>query len=193
MNKRSLLFTAFALIIMSGLTHAAAWKIDKSHSEVGFKVKHMVIATVTGKFTNFSGEVTFDPDNLAESKIKGVVQVASINTDNEKRDGHLKSADFFDAENYPEITFESTEIKKKGDGYVAIGKLTLRDVTKEITVPFTVAGPVEAMGSRRVGFEGSTTINRQDFGVTWNKTIDNGGLVVSDDVVLILRAELIQD
>ena len=105
----------------------------------------------------------------------------------------IENADFFDEERYPEITFKSIKIKKEGDGYVAIGNLTLRDVTKEIKVPFTVAGPIEVMGGTRVGFEGSTTINRLDFGVTWNKTMDNGVLVVSDDVVLNLRAELIQE
>ncbi|MBN1482752.1 polyisoprenoid-binding protein [candidate division KSB1 bacterium] len=194
MGYKSIILKAFAVIIAFSFSlPASTWEIDKSHTEVGFSVKHMVVATVTGKFTQFDGEITFDPEYLEDSKIKGTVQVASINTENERRDKHLRSADFFDAENYPNITFESTGITKKEDGYVAVGNLTIRDVTKKVEIPFKVLGPVnDPWGNTRIGVEGSTTINRQDFNVKWNNTMDNGGLVVSDEVELNLRAELIQ-
>ena len=193
MQHKSIFFTAFVLFLWLGLSlQAASWTIDKSHSQVGFTVKHMVIAKVNGAFTEFEGDVVFDMDDLDNSKITGIINVASINTDNEKRDGHLRSADFFDAENFPQIKFESTKITKKGDAYVARGNLTIRDVTKEIDIPFTVAGPINAMGGTRIAMEGSATINRQEYNVTWNRTLDDGGLLVSDDVVLNLQAELIK-
>lgn len=194
MKRSFLILTAFVLAAGLAVTaNAQAWQLDKSHSEVGFSVKHMVIATVNGVFGEFDGTVNFDPENLASAKISGVVKVASIDTKNEKRDEHLRGDDFFNAEEYPEITFESTEIKKSGDGYVAVGNLTIRDVTKEVEIPFTMAGPIQdPWGGTRVGIDASTTINRQDFNVKWNNKMDNGGVVVSDEVVLNLHAELIK-
>lgn len=192
-HKSFILKSVVVMMLLAISLPAATWEIDKSHTEVGFTVKHMVIAKVTGKFTQFDGQVIFDPENLAEAKIKGVVQVASINTENERRDAHLKGADFFDSENHPEIVFESTKIVKNDGGYVTVGKLTIRGVTKEIEIPFQLLGPInDPWGNTRVGIEGGTTINRQEFGVTWNNMMDNGGLVVSDEVELNVRAELMQ-
>ena len=193
MRMSSYTFIVFAFLLIAGYSsYATSWDIDKSHSEVGFAVKHMVLSTVTGKFTDFSGEVNFDPDNLSDSKIKGVVKVVSITTENERRDNHLKSADFFDAENYPEIVFESTKISKKDDGYVAAGNLTIRDVTREVEIPFKVSGPIsDSRGNTRIALEGRTTINRQEYNVKWDKTMDNGGLIAGNEVDLILRAELV--
>lgn len=194
MRLKSIFSTAFALLLAVAVTaQANTWELDKSHTQVGFTVTHMVVTKVSGEFTEYEGEVNFDPENLADSKIKGVVKVASITTENERRDNHLRSPDFFDAENYPDIVFESTKISKTDDGYVAVGNLTIRDVTKEVEIPFTLAGPVnDPRGNTRVGLEGSTTINRQDYNVTWNNTLDNGGVVVSDEVTLNLNAQLIQ-
>lgn len=192
--KRLAITLAFIVALGLGLTaQAQTWELDKSHSEVGFSVKHMVIATVNGVFGEFDGTVSFDPDNLGASKITGVVQVASIDTKNERRDGHLRSDDFFNAEQYPEITFESTEIKKSGDGYVAVGNLTIRDVTKTVEIPFTMAGPIkDPWGGTRIAVDGSATIKRQDYNIKWNNKMDDGNLIVSDEVVLNLHAELIK-
>ncbi len=187
-NPVMALMMAFSVVGFS-----AEWQLDKSHSEVGFRVKHMVIATVNGSFNEFEGTVNFDPDNLNDSKIEGTVKVASVDTKNEKRDEHVRGDDFFDAEKYPDITFVSSEIKKDGDGFVAIGDLTIRDVTKKVEIPFTLAGPItDPWGGTRVAIDAGTTINRQDFNVKWNTAMDNGGVVVSDNVVLSLHAELIQ-
>jgi len=195
MRIKPILSTVLILLVGLGLSaHAATWRLDKSHSEVGFSVKHMLIATVNGVFGEFDGTVAFDPEDLASSYIKGVVKVASIDTKNERRDNHLRSDDFFNAEQYPNITFESTEIKKSENGFIAVGNLTIRDVTKQIEIPFTLAGPIQdPWGGTRVAIDGSTTINRQEYNVRWNNKMDNGGAIVSDDVVLNLHAELIKE
>ncbi len=192
--KNKIVNTAIALVLAFSIAgFSAEWELDKSHSEVGFTVKHMVIATVNGVFGEFEGTVNFDPENLSASKIEGTANVASIDTKNERRDQHLRSDDFFNAEQYPNITFVSSEIKKSDDGFVAVGDLTIRDVTKTIEIPFTLAGPIQdPWGGTRVAIDGSATINRLDFNVKWNKAMDNGGWVVSEDVVLNLHAELIK-
>jgi polyisoprenoid-binding protein YceI len=172
---------------------ADEYLIDNAHTQIGFKVKHMVVATVQGKFNEFSGTVFYDEKDVTKSSVQGTVKVASINTDNPKRDEHLRSADFFDAANFPEITFKSKKIVKQGDGLVAIGDMTIRGVTKEIKVPFTINGKlVDPWGKTRVGLDATATINRQDFGVSWNKALDNGGVVVSNEVKIEINAEFIK-
>ncbi len=191
--KPCFIAVAAALALFVFAFNAQAWEIDKPHSSVGFTVRHMVVAKVHGEFREFDGELSFNEKDVAKTKISGVVQVASVFTDNEKRDNHLRSADFFDAETYPEIKFESKKVVKTDDGYVMIGDLTIRDVTKEIEIPFKVSGPIQdPWGATRIGIEGQAKINRQDFGVKWNKTMDNGGVIVSDEVVLNLNAEFIK-
>jgi len=171
---------------------AATYVIDMSHTSVGFKVSHMVIATVQGKFTEFTGSIVYDEKDIKTWKIKGDIQVASIDTSDEKRDNHLRSPDFFDAKKFPQITFESSSITKKGDKYLAKGTLTMRGVTKEVQIPFIVKGPIkDPWGGMRIGLEGSITINRQDFGVSWNKNLDAGGLLVGNDVQISLLVEAI--
>ncbi|MBN2354736.1 polyisoprenoid-binding protein [candidate division KSB1 bacterium] len=185
----------FSLFISLSLTvHAAEeYLIDKAHTEVGFKVKHMVITTVRGKFAEFSGKIFYDENDVSKSSVEGTVQVSSIDTGNEKRDAHLRSGDFFDAEKYPEITFKSKKIKEENGNWVAIGDLTMRGVTKEIRVPFTIVGKiVDGMGKERVGLEATAKINRKDFGVSWNKTFDNGVIVVSDEVEIEIHGEFIK-
>ncbi len=139
----SILFTAFTLT-------AAEYDIDKSHSRVGFSVKHMVISTVRGDFNEYSGIVLFDENDVSKSKVEGTVQVASINTDNEQRDNHLKNADFFDVENYPVIKFVSTKVTQKDDQYIMTGDLTIRDVTKSVEIPFNVTGVLTDPGEMTV-------------------------------------------
>jgi len=194
MRSKSILFSLVALVMLFALSiNAQAWEIDKAHSQVGFTVKHMVVAKVNGKFLDFDGTVSFDEKNVAKTKVSGVVKVASISTDNEKRDNHLKSADFFDAATYPEIKFESKKVVKKVDDLVMVGDLTIRDVTKEIELSLEITGPIkDPWGATRIGVEGRGTINRQDFGVKWNKAMDNGGVIVSNDVVLTVSAEFVQ-
>jgi len=194
MRNKSLLFSLVALVMLFAFgINAQAWEIDKAHSKVGFTVKHMVVAKVTGKFLDYSGTVSFNEKDVTKTKISGVVQVASVTTDNKKRDNHLKSPDFFDAATYPEIKFESKKVVKKGDDILMIGDLTIRDVTKEVELTLEISGPIkDPWGATRVGIEGRGTINRQDFGVKWNKVMDNGGVIASDNVELNVIAELVQ-
>lgn len=194
MRNKSLLFSLVALVLLFAFgINAQAWEIDKAHSKVGFTVKHMVVAKVTGKFLDYSGTVSFNEKDVTKTKISGVVQVASVTTDNKKRDNHLKSPDFFDAATYPEIKFESKKVVKKGDDILMIGDLTIRDVTKQVELTLEISGPIkDPWGATRVGIEGHGTINRQDFGVKWNKVMDNGGVIASDNVELNVIAELVQ-
>lgn len=191
MNLKKITFSLLAGILLAGSAFGAEeYTLDKSHSSVSFVVKHMVIAKVRGNFTEFDGTIMIDDKDITKSSVKGTVKVASINTDNEKRDAHLRGADFFDAEKFPEITFESKKIVKKDDGHVCVGLLTMRGVTKEVEIPFSITGKIkDPWGNERVGIEASFTINRQDYGVSWSNTMDNGGLVVSNDVKIELAAE----
>ncbi len=185
----------FVLAMISASVAGAAqeYTVDNSHTEVGFSVKHMVIATVRGQFSDFSGTIFFDENDLSKSSVEGVVKVASIKTANEKRDEHLRGADFFDAAQYPDIVFKSKKIEKKGEDYIVYGDLTMRGVTKEIALDFTITGKVtDPWGNERVGLEASGKINRMDFGVSWNKTLDAGGFVVSEEVKINILAELIK-
>jgi len=181
------------LLLTTSIALADTYEVDPVHSNVGFSVRHMVISKVIGNFTEFSGTIVFDEKNLTGSSIRGAIKTASINTENEKRDGHLKSADFFDAANHPEINFESRKVEKRSDGYVAIGRLTMKGVTKEIEIPFNIVGIVKnPMGKTVMGLEGHLKINRQDYGISWSKTLDNGGLMVSDEVEIELNAEAVK-
>lgn len=183
-------------IILSGLLMVSAvfagdqYIIDKAHTKVGFAVKHMVLSTVRGDFKEYSGKIYFDENDVTKSRVEGTVQVASINTENEKRDRHLLSADFFNAKKYPEIYFKSKRIQKEGKNFVMIADFTMHGVTKEVRVPFKVLGVIQdPMGNKRVGIEAKFKINRKDYGVSWSKTMDNGGLVVSDEVTIELTFE----
>lgn len=184
------------MLIVSMMVFATAFAADKyvpdpAHTNIGFQVKHMVITTVSGNFSDYTYSFMYDEKNPENSTVKATIKTASINTDNEKRDQHLRSGDFFDAEKYPEIVFESTKIMKKGDGYVAKGKITMRGVTKEIELPFKITGIIkDPWGNTKMGVESRLTINRQEYNVNWNNTLDTGGLVVSDEVDIILDLQL---
>jgi polyisoprenoid-binding protein YceI len=178
----------------TSIAFAANFNIDKVHSKVGFSVTHMVVATVTGEFNDYEVNLNFDKENLSNSDVTARIKVATIDTENERRDNHLRSDDFFNAEKYPEIIFVSNTFEKTDDGYLAHGQLTIRDVTKEVALPFIVKGPItDKWGNTRIGISAELTINRQEYGVKWNDTLDNGGLVVSDEVGIKIDAEFIQN
>jgi len=172
----------------------ATWTIDPAHSEIAFKIKHLVISTVSGKFTSFEGKLEGDPEDLTEAKIAFLADIDSINTGNEQRDGHLKSADFFDAANHPKLTFNSTSIEHTGDSdYKVTGDLSIRGNTRPITLNVEFGGIQNNLyGQTVAGFEITGKINRQDYGLTWSAVTEAGGIVVSDDVKIAIDAELVK-
>lgn len=185
---------ALALMLTAGMTQAATWSFDKAHSSVGFSVRHMVISRTTGNFDDFEGVLEFDGENLASGKVELTVQMASVDTDDEKRDGHLKTGDFFDVEKYPTMVFKSTKVSNvKGSSFQLVGILTLKGVSKEVTFDCEFNGSLkDPWGNTRAGFSAETEINRQDFNVSFSKILDNGGLMVSDMVTINLEIEAIQ-
>ncbi|MBF0489699.1 MAG: YceI family protein [Candidatus Omnitrophica bacterium] len=185
--RKEILGLVLALGCVSTVVLAAdSYKIDLVHSNVSFSVKHMMVSNVSGSFEKYDGQIMFDDKDLASSKVSVTIDPSSINTRNEKRDGHLKSPDFFDAVKFPAITFVSKKITATN----MIGDLTIKGVTKEITVPATISGPVKGMmGSDVIGINATFTLNRQDYGITWNKTLDQGGLAVSNDVLVNISIE----
>ena len=169
------------------------YRIDPAHSSINFSVRHMMITDVRGRFTDFSGTIRYDDRDITRSSVEFTARVASINTDVERRDTHLRSADYFDAERYPEMTFRSTRIERRGnEQFVATGDFTLRGVTRQITIPFTLRGAVADPRGARFGIEANTTINRQDFGVAWSRPAPGGGLVVANEVAITLLLEVIK-
>jgi len=187
-NKLFALLLGVVTLCGSALA-ADEFKIDPVHSTVAFSVKHMVVNTVHGRFNDYNGSILLDEKDPSKSSVDVTIKTASINTDNSQRDGHLKSPDFLDAQKYPEITFKSTSVEKKGDGFVAHGTLTIRGVSKNVDLPFKLNGPINAGNATLLGAEASLTINRQDYGVSWSKTLDGGSLVVSNDVKIDINVE----
>lgn len=170
------------------------WKIDPAHSEINFKVKHLVVSTVRGSFNKFDATIETGKDDFSDAKIKFEADVNSISTRNEQRDAHLKSADFFDAGNLPKMIFESTSVKKTSDFEMQVtGNLTLRGVTKEITLNVIYNGIVSGFGDIKVaGFEVTGKLNRFDYGLQWNALTEAGGVVVSNEVKIEILAEFNQ-
>lgn len=172
----------------------STWNLDQSHSLIGFKVKHLVISTVKGQFNDFSGSVTANDDTFENAQITFTAQTASISTNNADRDGHLKSGDMFDAENFPTLSFVSTSFTKTNDGFNINGDITIKGVTKPITLSATFDGIVMGMYGKRVAaFTIAGKLNRIDFGVSWNAALETGGMVVSEDVTLDINAELVEE
>ncbi len=187
----------FAVALLFAIRPAAAqsnWDIDPSHSAAQFQVKHLMISNVKGEFGKMSGKVIFDGKNYATVKADATIEVASINTREQKRDEHLRSADFFDAAAHPTITFKSKRVEGvSGNKFNLVGDLTMRGVTKEVTLNVEATPTIKGMrGETRVGAQATTRLNRQDFGVKWNRALDAGGVVVGDEVQIILDLELIQ-
>jgi len=165
------------------------YKIDGVHSSIGFAVKHLMISTARGEFTDYTGEIQFNAEDLSSFSLDIVIEAKSINTRNEKRDGHLMSEEFFDVEKYPTLSFTGKQLVKNSDGYDLTGDLTIKAVTKEITIPVTISGPIQRKDGEAIGLSGEIIINRQDYGVSWSKTMDKGGLMVADNVKIIIDIE----
>lgn len=161
------------------------YTLDVSHSRLGFVARHAMVTKVRGQFGAFSGTARIDEANPSSSKVDLTVDVTTVSTGSPDRDGHLVSGDFFDTETYPNITFVSTDVKRDGSEWVITGDLTIKDVTKSLTIPFEQTGSAQdPFGNVRVGFEGETTINRKDWGLTWNAALETGGVLVSDKIKL---------
>ena len=167
-------------------TLTGTYAIDPTHSRVGFVARHAMVTKVRGSFNEFDGSGYFDAENPANSHLALTIQAASIDTRNADRDGHLKSNDFFDMETYPEITFASTAVEQVNAGtYRVTGDLTIKGVTNPVTVDFEYTGSAtDPFGNHRVGLEGNTTVNRKDWGISWNAALDTGGVLVSEKVTL---------
>jgi polyisoprenoid-binding protein YceI len=168
------------------------WAIDPTHTEVQFKVKHLVISTVTGTFNSFSGSVEAESDDFANAKVEFSIDATSIDTNNADRDGHLKGEDFFNVAKYPTLTFKEGVLKKiSSDAYKLTGKLTIRDVTQTVDLDVEHGGTVkDPWGNTKAGFELNGKINRKDFGLTWNALTEAGGMVVGEDIKLHINVEL---
>ena len=161
------------------------YTLDVSHSRLGFVARHAMVTKVRGQLGAFTGTARIDEANPSASQVDLSIDVASIETGSADRDGHLKSADFFDAETYPSITFTSTDVQRDGTDWTITGDLTIKDVTKSLTIPFEQTGSAQdPFGNVRVGFEGETTITRKDWGLTWNAALETGGVLVSENVKL---------
>lgn len=174
----------------SGLTEGT-WNLDPAHSEIGFSVRHAGISKVRGTFNDVSAELNVG-SSFEDSSVTAEIKTASVDTRDEKRDGHLTSADFFDAETYPALTFTSTSVTGSGESYDLTGELTIRDTTAEVQVEVEFNGiAIDPFGNTRAGFSGETTINRKDFGLTWNAALESGGFLVGDKITISIDASFI--
>ena len=176
-------------------TTTRTWVSDPAHSQVEFSAKHMMITTVRGRFDKFNGVAHINEANPTQSHVEGTIEVNSLSTNQAQRDGHLRSADFFDAEKFPALTFKSTRVSRTGGGDLAVtGDLTIHGVTRAVV--FHVEGPAEAAkdpwGNTRIGLSATTKINRKDFGLTWNTALETGGILVGDEVALTLDVQFIK-
>ena len=173
---------------------AGNYEIDPAHTRIGFVARHAMVTKVRGAFNEFSGKAHIDGQNPNHSTVELTIEAASIDTRNADRDNHLRSNDFLQMDEYPQLTFRSTEVVWTSDSEVEVtGDLTIKNVTRPVTVPFTLDGQAtDPFGNVRVGFEGSTTINRKDFGVTWNAALETGGVLVSDKIVLEFEVSAIK-
>lgn len=171
-----------------------SWKIDSAHSEITFSVRHMMISNVRGRFEKFSGEVNFNPDDLATSSVDVKIDASSINTREAQRDGHLMSPDFLNVETYPYLTFKSMQVEKVNENHGKIyGDLTIRGVTRPVVLDVEYSGVARSpYGTTSAGFSASTTINRKDWGLTWNVALETGGLLVGEDIKINIELEIVK-
>lgn len=168
------------------------YDIDAQHSYIGFKIRHFGITDVAGSFREFSGTINYDPKNISKSSVDFTAKVTSIDTGVAPRDNHLRSADFFEVEKYPDLTFKTTKVESKGKKLIVYGDLTLKGVTKAVTIPFTVNGIIkDARGNMKMGISAETVINRQDYGVKWQNKLPDGTLALSDTVKIDLQLETV--
>lgn len=192
MRKTVISLTALsALLSLPALAEPSAWAIDPTHARFGFSATHMVFSEVDGEFKKATGTILLDEADLTKSSVEIVIEAASIDTGNEDRDKHLRSADFLDVEKFPQITFKSTKIKKAGKAYKVTGDLTIRGVTKPVTLDVDLSNALTNPWGKQVrGAKVRGKINRHDFGVSWNKTLDKGGVLVGDEVAFNIKLEL---
>jgi polyisoprenoid-binding protein YceI len=170
------------------------YNIDPAHSIIGFSIRHLEIAWVEGRFKDFKGAIHFDEKDVTKSSIEFTAKVESIDTGVEQRNAHLRTADFFDVAKYPEMSFKSTRVERRGkDSYVLHGDFTLKGVTKPVALPFTVTGAIkDPWGNTRFGVSAQTKIDRRDYGITWGKALENGGLDVGTEVTIDLQLEAVK-
>ena len=170
------------------------YKIDPAHSVIGFAIRHYEITWVRGRFKDFIGTIRYDEQDVTKSSVEFTAKIESIDTGVERRDAHLRTADFFDAAKFPEMSFKSTRVERKGqEQYVLHGDFTLKGVTRQISLPFTMTGAIkDAQGKTRVGVAAQTKINRRDYGITWGKAMENGGLDVGNEVTIDLQLEAVK-
>jgi polyisoprenoid-binding protein YceI len=177
-------------------TPAAAtttWTIDTAHTNAEFAVRHLMISTVKGRFADVQGVVHVDEADFAKSRVEVIIAVGSIDTREPQRDAHLRSADFFDAGNFPQLTFRSTRVEGKGDAFKVVGDLTIRGITREVVLNVTSEGRTkDPWGGERAGFSASAKIKRTDFGLLWNQLLETGGVVVGEEVKISIDAELVK-
>lgn len=172
---------------------AGDYALDVTHTRLGFSVRHAMVTTVRGSFKEFTGSAHVDTANPGASKVDIAIQAASVDTGNADRDGHLATGDFFDATTFPQITFTSTEVREDGDTWQITGDLTIKDVTKPVTIEFEQTGSArDPFGNVRIGFEGGVAINRKDWGLTYNAALESGGVLISDKVKLDFDISAIQ-
>ncbi|MBU6213621.1 MAG: YceI family protein [Actinomycetales bacterium] len=166
---------------------AGTWTIDPAHTQIGFVARHAMVTKVRGTFDTFSGSLTIDPANPADSKVSFTADLASVNTGVADRDGHLRGSDFFDVENHKEMVFESTEVTVAGETGTLKGNLTIKGITQPVSIDVEIGGVTkDPFGNTRAGFEGTATISRKDFGLTWNAPLEVGGWLVSDEIKVVL-------
>ena len=168
---------------------AGAYSFDKAHSSIGFRVKHMGLVDVPGYFRDFTGTINYDPKDVTKSTVEFTAKVTSVDTGVKGRDDHLRTADFFEVEKYPDLTFKSTKIEKKGKNLMLTGDLTMKGVTKSISFPFNVAGFIKNERGTRMGATAETVINRRDFGVNYGQNLPNGTPTLSDNITVVLNIE----
>lgn len=181
-------------VLISSLSYSAQWDVDTAHASARFKIRHMTVSNVSGEITGMKGTFSTDDKEPAKMSLEGTLDMNTINTNNADRDKHLKAADFFDTKKFPKATFKTKSIsKEEGDKVVLTGDLTLHGVTKEVTLNGELTSPLkDPFGKVRRGLSGATKINRKDFGISWNKVLDNGGLALGDVVDVEIEMELIQ-
>lgn len=180
-------------LLVAGIAHADSveWKLDASHTTVGFSVPHLVVSSVDGRFKEASASINLDDADLTKSQVSVDINAASIDTGDAKRDEHLRGTDFFDVKKFPKLTFKSTKIAKAGAGYKLTGDLTIRDVTKPVTLDATLSAPVKTpWGNQARAVKVSGKLKRSDFGLKWNKALETGGVVVGDEVTINVKAEV---
>jgi len=189
------LIDQYGELIMSTVTTTTKWTLDPTHSELLFKIKHLMITNVKGEFRNFDAVIESEGDDFNNATVKGTIKADSVFTNNEDRDAHLKNEDFFDAENHPELTFEGTAFEKLDDeNYKLTGLLTIKDVTKEVTLDVEYGGQIKDLyGNNKAGFSVTGKINRKDWGLNWNAALETGGVMVSDEVRLSAEVQFVRE